>query len=638
MGRTGHIATSSLLASLVALVAAPAAWAAEAKPAGGAAIGEVVGATAAATLLTAALFWFGMRHRSGKSDRLRGAAERSKEISGLPAWASLPVLIASLALLVAVFGMYWDIALHIDKGRDEGPLANPAHYFILVGLFGIFAAGFLSIVLPDEKPSRAAVRITKDWYAPVGGIVLMATSGFALLGFPLDDAWHRIFGQDVTLWGPTHLMMIGGAGIALLGQATLMNEGGRPEQPEGGVRQNLLAKLFRFRLAAVFGGLLIGLSTFQAEFDFGVPQFQLVFHPILIALAAGFALVGARIYSGPGGALIAFAFFWVVRGILSVLVGPVLGETTPHLPLYLVEALLVELVALRVATKERPYRFGAICGALIGTVGVAAEWGWSHVWMPYPWPASLLPEGALAGLAAGLAGGLIGAFVGTALSAPARRTPAPAPSLAPAVAAVGVVILLIGYGLVTSSQRGVTANVTLTEAAPAPKREVNASVRVDPPEAAEDAKWLSVTAWQGDGLVVNRLEEAGDGVYRTTEPIPVYPEWKTLLRLHTGNSLSSVPLYLPDDPAIPAKGVPAVSGAERPFVEEKQYLQREVKDDVPSYLLPLASSLVGGIALALVALLGWALARVAGAAAGRSPRPPRSERSRAGGTRLVGAR
>ena len=45
--------------------------------------------------------------------------------------------------------MYWDISLHIDVGRDPGPLANPAHYFILVGLFGIFAAGFVAMVLPQ---------------------------------------------------------------------------------------------------------------------------------------------------------------------------------------------------------------------------------------------------------------------------------------------------------------------------------------------------------------------------------------------------------------------------------------------------------------------------------------------------------
>ena len=51
--------------------------------------------------------------------------------------------------------MYWDISLHIDDGRDAGPLANPAHYLILFGLYGIFAAGFLAIVLPEGKPSRA---------------------------------------------------------------------------------------------------------------------------------------------------------------------------------------------------------------------------------------------------------------------------------------------------------------------------------------------------------------------------------------------------------------------------------------------------------------------------------------------------
>ena len=55
--------------------------------------------------------------------------------------------------------MMWDISLHIADGRDEGPLANPAHYFILAGLFGVFAAGFLSMALPKEKPSASAVRI-----------------------------------------------------------------------------------------------------------------------------------------------------------------------------------------------------------------------------------------------------------------------------------------------------------------------------------------------------------------------------------------------------------------------------------------------------------------------------------------------
>ncbi len=146
-------------------------------------------------------------------------------MSGVPGWTSLPFAFVGGSLLVAVVGMYWDISLHIGDGRDPGPLANPAHYLILFGLFGIFIAGLLAMALPEGKPSPTAIRIHGDWYAPLGGVLMTACSGFALSGFPLDDVWHRIFGQDVTLWGPTHLMLIGGASLATLATAILVAEG-----------------------------------------------------------------------------------------------------------------------------------------------------------------------------------------------------------------------------------------------------------------------------------------------------------------------------------------------------------------------------------------------------------------------------
>ena len=203
------------------------------EPAGGAAVGQIVIATAGATLLTAALMFLGMGHRSGKVKLLGQWADFSERISGLPGWAALPTGIGTVSLITAVFGMYWDIALHIGVGRDEGPLANPAHYFILAGLFGIFSAGFLAMVLPKERPSATAVASADDWYAPLGGVLVCACGAFSLLGFPLDDVWHRLFGQDVTLWGPTHLMLIGGAAMTLVGMAVLLVEGMRANADPG---------------------------------------------------------------------------------------------------------------------------------------------------------------------------------------------------------------------------------------------------------------------------------------------------------------------------------------------------------------------------------------------------------------------
>ena len=70
------------------------------------------------------------------------------------------------------------------------------------------------------------------------------------------------------------------------------------------------------RLSAVSlaGGFLVALSTFQAEFDFGVPQFRFVLQPMLIMLAAGVGLVAVRLWAGRGTALGAVAFFLALRG------------------------------------------------------------------------------------------------------------------------------------------------------------------------------------------------------------------------------------------------------------------------------------------------------------------------------------
>ncbi len=493
--------------ALGALLAWPAAASAQAgekaDPAGGAAIGEVVLATGMALVVTAVALIIVVGHRSGRVAFVGKLAAYSERVTGVPGWASLPLAFVGGSLLVAVIGMYWDISLHIDNGRDPGPLANPAHYLILFGLFGIFVAGLLAMSLPkDGKPSATSVRLQNDWYAPLGGVLMTACAAFALAGFPLDDVWHRLFGQDVTLWGPTHLMLIGGASLATLASAILVAEGLRAADASG---REPTGHFATFRKAMLAGAFLVGLSTVQAEFDFSVPQFRLLYHPVLLMLASSIALVTARIWIGRGGALLTLGGYLIVRGLLTGLVGGLWGQTTPHFPLYAAEALCVEAVALFLTTR-RPIAFGAVAGAAIGTIGLAAEWGWSHVWMTMSWPSSLLPEGVIFGFLAAVSGGVIGAAIGRALAPPAIDM-APTPRWAVIAAGVGLLVA-VAYPLPISDGDGkVTAQVQLTEAHAPPERSVNATVKLDPADAADDAEWFKATSWQGGGSIVVRPGE-----------------------------------------------------------------------------------------------------------------------------------
>jgi len=548
-------------------------------------------------------------YKLGRFPALGRLADLSERVTGLPGWAALPGTFLANTLLIAVFGMYWDISLHIDQGRDPGPLANPAHYFILAGLFGVLLAGVIGLALP-KKPTRTSYEIAPGWHAPVGALMITICGASSLLAFPLDDIWHRIFGQDVTLWGPTHLMLIGGASLSVLGAWALHAEG----DEERRAANRPLPRWTRMREIILAGAFLVGLSTFQAEFDFGVPQFALALQPTLIMLAAGIGLVTARIRFGPGGAIAALLVYLAIRGTLTLLIGPLFGEITPHFPPYVVEALVVEAAALLYLrgepAAERPITFGALAGIGIGTIGLAAEWLWSHVWVVNPWPASLFPEAAITGLIAAIAGGVIGGFVGRALTpAVSRRERIPRFALpVAAVAVIGVIAFLIPV----NAGPGVKASFDLNVQQTPDGRVATGTVQLDPADAAKDAYWFNVTSWQGkDGPAhIDTLDQIGPGRYRITQPIHVDGTWKTTLRLHKGRELAGLPIFMPADSAIPVSEIPVASHMTRTFELDHQLLQREQKKGVASWLTLVAYLGVGGISFCLILIVGWGLARL----------------------------
>jgi hypothetical protein len=527
-----------------------------------------------------------------------------ERVSGVPGRFIAPVVLAGISLQVAVLGMYWDIGYHIDHGRDQGVLTAP-HMLIVAGLQGIVLAALLHGRMGGPA-ARNERRLPLRLNMSPGGIVMLVCGAVALLGFPLDAFWHALFGEDVTLWGPTHLFMIGGAGVSTLGVWMVMRQGfelGRPRK---------VARRGHLRVA---GALIIGLSTFQAEFDFGVPQFQLLYQPVLIAFAAAVALVCARSILGPWGAFQALGMFFAIRIALALFVGQIAGYTTPHFPLYVAEAGVVELAAL--AAPRAPLRFALLSGLGIGTIGLAAEWGWSHVWMPHPWPASMLVAAVVLAVAAGLAGSVLGARMSQSLAMPDSER-ADLPAIAPrAVALAGAVALVaLFFPLPRTGGDGTRAAIVPT---PAGDGRVNVAVRLDPGDAATGNQWFEVLSWQGrtPGRLrqLTALREVGPGRYVTERPVPVGGNWKTMLRLAKGAHLMALPVYLPPSPQAKRGGVPARprSGA---MQADTFILQREARGG-PAWLTTTAYTILGIVVAVWLALLAWALGL---AEPGRQPR------------------
>jgi hypothetical protein len=593
---------------------------------GGAALDQVIGMSVAAAIVFAGLVWVGYLHRTRRITWLARLAEAFGRRFKREPWVALPIAMFIATLICALFGFIWDVSLHIGKGRDPGPLANPAHYFILFGLFLLFVAGMTAVVLPYEKPGPAAVRITKNWYAPVGGIVMAGCGFYALLGFPLDDMWHRIFGQDVTLWGPTHLMMIGGAGLSTLAALYLEHEGRlatSDDAPQGGIGLKAIQYLG-------FGGVVIGMSVYQIEFDFGVSQFRLAFQPMLIALAASFGLVAARIMLGRGAALAAALFSIALRGGVALIVGPILGAPLNWFPLYLGPAVVVELLALTPLLK-RPIVFGAVSGLGIATVGLFLESLWIGAVYPYPWPMSMWPEALAMAVPVAILAGACSAMVGMVF------TDQPLPRRGIGIGVVVATVLVIGGAVANGLQYTVpkdstghpaSATVKLTglnDKTPCgphdPTQWVQVEeVRTNPPKlVGADPEWFSILAWQGGldnkrGLAIARLRPktlpGGTVVYTSTQPIPVCGQWKTLIRLQDGRILTGAALYLPDDPDIGKRGV-TVRGFNSPnFEQEINILQRERTFGAPGWLWTVACLIVLACTLTLIASLTWAAGRI----------------------------
>jgi len=139
--------------------------------------------------------------------------------------AALWVLLG--ANLLAGWGVQWDIMWHVLIGRDSFWI--PPHVMtyggvtlIVLASFGVLARDTLRRLLAGRAP-EGTERVLGLSGTPG---FLLASCGIALavLAAPIDDLWHRLFGIDVTLWSPPHLLGLLGVTVNTLACALVARE------------------------------------------------------------------------------------------------------------------------------------------------------------------------------------------------------------------------------------------------------------------------------------------------------------------------------------------------------------------------------------------------------------------------------
>src|SRR5580698_5113413 len=124
---------------------------------------------------------------------------------------SIPVYIyaVSLAALLTVVGILWDISWHRTIGRDK--FLSPPHILIYLG--AIFAGLFSGLQVlynsffRKEVSQTTAIRVWGVFYSSLGGLFCIWGAIAMLTSAPFDDWWHSAYGLDVKILSPPHTLL-----------------------------------------------------------------------------------------------------------------------------------------------------------------------------------------------------------------------------------------------------------------------------------------------------------------------------------------------------------------------------------------------------------------------------------------------
>jgi hypothetical protein len=126
------------------------------------------------------------------------------------------------AKMLAGWGVRWDIQWHVAIGRDSFWI--PPHLMTYAGVTVVVLVSFGILFWETARsglrprPMRLGLAGNRGFHVAAWGIAVTVAAA------PIDDLWHRLFGLDITLWSPPHLLGFLGAAINSLGCLLIARE------------------------------------------------------------------------------------------------------------------------------------------------------------------------------------------------------------------------------------------------------------------------------------------------------------------------------------------------------------------------------------------------------------------------------
>ncbi len=358
----------------------------------------------------------------------------------LRAVSTLRLVLGLTALLGAIIfleGTSWDIQWHSYIGRDRTLI--PPHIMMLSGVALSGISGLLAVLIEswwarrNTSIAQHSLGFAEIFSGPFGAYIVGFTALTAAVAFPLDAYWHALYGIDVAIWAPFHVMFVASMGIVALGAAYMLisaaHLAARIGTAGSGTRRaaTLGVVLALATVLSLFTLLLFDSLKTKNFIDLGFMSISVF--PLLSCMLVAFTLVAAA-YAIPWrwAATFVSVCYLFLAGIMAVFVQPATGwllaaerlhyrDTPPFTSVValewfitpLVVAILIDVLMRRARRKQWSRRkltlFLALTALLAGVLPVVSI---------YPLLPGVLPlELGIAGYLASVLLGLGGTYLGT---------------------------------------------------------------------------------------------------------------------------------------------------------------------------------------------------------------------------------